>query len=153
MDLLPHSRLQIETAKSPKAVYYLMKFNVSPKRPGLFGQGDPNKDFWGEVDPAGFRVVPYIGYRNSFIPQITGRILDTGPTVVEIRMTLLRGVRVLMSVMLSMLLLLLLLGCFLRIWVLIPPVLFFMNICYWMPALNFWIQVKNAKKRLIEIIA
>ena len=58
MDLLPHSRLQVKTAKSPKAVYYLMKFNVSPKKPGLFGKGDPNKDFWGGGGPRGVSGCP-----------------------------------------------------------------------------------------------
>jgi hypothetical protein len=72
MQLLPYRRYELVSAKTQWEVEAAMRAAVEPKR--FFGFGAPPRPFEGEVGDGTFDVQRAISYRNSFLPQIRGKI-------------------------------------------------------------------------------
>ena len=77
---LPHHRFEITSPLSPSAALDALKAHVEPRR--LFRMVFPNpaneKRFQGEVGATTFEISRIIGYRNSFLPQLSGKIHGAG---------------------------------------------------------------------------
>lgn len=72
MPLLPYLRCELESSKTPSEVEEAMRWAVEPKRFLRFGGA--TRPFEGVVGDGAFDVRRIIGYRNSFLPQIRGKI-------------------------------------------------------------------------------
>lgn len=72
MQLLPYRRYELVSGKTRWEVEAEMRAAVEPKR--FFGLSAPTRPFEGEVGDSTFDVQRAINYRNSFRPQIRGKI-------------------------------------------------------------------------------
>jgi hypothetical protein len=72
MPLFPYKRYELVSTKTPWEVEAAMRSAVDPSR--FFGFGTPSRPFEGEVGDRKFDVRRAITYRNSFLPQIRGKI-------------------------------------------------------------------------------
>jgi hypothetical protein len=80
MRWLPFHRFEITSPLSLSAALDALKAHVEPRR--LFRMVFPNpaneKRFQGEVGADSFEISRIIGYRNSFLPQVSGKIHGAG---------------------------------------------------------------------------
>ncbi|MCB0083471.1 MAG: hypothetical protein KDE47_21165 [Caldilineaceae bacterium] len=83
--LLPYERIVIETALSPEQVQQELTEVIEPRRNRMTWRGvaHDHKAYEGAFDHNGFTVSRIIHYRNSFLPQLTGKIerTATGSTI------------------------------------------------------------------------
>ena len=87
MPLLPFDRFSIETSLTSDEVRNALASAAEPRKWFRFGPG--RCSFEGEVGIDSFRLRRIIGYRNSFLPDIRGRIMATnGGSTVEGTMSL-----------------------------------------------------------------
>jgi hypothetical protein len=93
---MPFWKSTFQTSLSPDQVADRLRALLRPRVgfwEGIEQSLDPQPDrppFRGEVSDRAFKMTRVIGYRNSFLPVLRGRIEDdaTGGSVVRIRMTL-----------------------------------------------------------------
>jgi hypothetical protein len=105
---VPQHRFEIQSPLSPTAAIEALKAHVEPRR--MFRVGFPSsandKRFQGEVGADGFSITRVIGYRNSFLPQVTGKVRAAGSrSVVDVEMRLFAPVIVLVIAIMAMMLL------------------------------------------------
>ncbi|HEX8695705.1 MAG TPA: hypothetical protein VF746_25040 [Longimicrobium sp.] len=87
MPLLPFERYELHSALPAAEAASRLAAAVEPER--RFRSGKAARAFEGEVGGAGFRIRRIIGYRNSFLPTIHGRIVpDAGGSRVRCTLTL-----------------------------------------------------------------
>ena len=72
---LPYQTLVLESAMTPTKVLERLKAAVAPVQ--WRRRGPSERPFEGTVDGTGFRIHRIIAYRNSFRPQLHGRIEPT----------------------------------------------------------------------------
>jgi len=72
MPLLPYRRYELVSTNAPSEVEAALRAAVEPERIWRFRAA--TRPFEGEVGDAVFDVRRTIGYRNSFLPQIRGKI-------------------------------------------------------------------------------
>jgi hypothetical protein len=104
----PHHRFEIQSALAPTAALDALKAHVEARR--MFRVGLPSskndKRFQGVVGADSFEITRVIGYRNSFLPQVSGKIRGAGSrSVVDVEMALFAPVIILLIVIMAMLLL------------------------------------------------
>jgi len=71
MKLWPYRRFVLQSPLSPDEVARVLRDSVDP-RPQW---DNPGRPFVGSVTPPEFRIHRAIGYRNSFLPRVVGRII------------------------------------------------------------------------------
>lgn len=80
----PHHRFEIQSKLSQTAAIEALKAHVEARR--LFRIGLPSsandKRFQGEVGLDSFSITRVIGYRNSFLPTVTGKVQAVGSRLV-----------------------------------------------------------------------
>ena len=89
MWFLPYRRFSIDTGLGHVETLERLRAMVAPSRwswGALFG-ARPDKPFTGEIDDARFNLSRVIRYRNSFLPQIRGRV-TAGAAGTEIKGTM-----------------------------------------------------------------
>jgi hypothetical protein len=98
--LFPYRRYELVSVKAPREVEAAMRAAVEPLR--FLGFGSPSRPFEGEIGDCVFTVQGAISYRNSFLPQIRGKI-TTAPegSRIWISMTLHPFVLVFMTIWLG----------------------------------------------------
>lgn len=74
--ILPVENYTIVTPLSKEEVYRRLALNIEPRKSYRFWSGPSAKEFEGEFSPDRFSIQRVIGYRNSFLPQITGTIIS-----------------------------------------------------------------------------
>ena len=74
MKLLPYRRVVLQSPLAPDEVARVLLDSVDPNP----RWGASNRPFAGSVTPPEFRIHRTISYRNSFLPQIVGRIAPDG---------------------------------------------------------------------------
>jgi hypothetical protein len=74
MPILPYERLTIETVLSIEEARRRLADAIEPKRLVRWPFSAPTKPFQGLITGDRFEMSRIIGYRNSFLPQITGQI-------------------------------------------------------------------------------
>jgi hypothetical protein len=74
MPILPYERLTIETTLSIEEAQQRLANVIEPKRTIRWLLSPPTKPFEGTITGDRFEMRRVIGYRNSFLPQITGQI-------------------------------------------------------------------------------
>jgi hypothetical protein len=104
----PHHRFEIQSPLSTSAAIEALKAHVEPRR--MFRVGLPSsandKRFQGDVGADSFNITRVIGYRNSFLPTVNGKIRDAGSrSTIDVEMQLHAVAIVLMIVISAMLLL------------------------------------------------
>lgn len=106
--LFPYREFQFETRLSPEEVGARLAAAVEPAR-WFFQFREPRRPFEGAVGSGEFRITRVIGYRNAFLPVVSGRVVATaGGSRVEGTMELHPAVEVFMTLWLGGVLL----GCF-----------------------------------------
>lgn len=105
---VPHHRFEIQSPLSPSAAIEALKAHVEARR--LFRVGFPSsandKRFQGDVGTDSFSIARVIGYRNSFLPTVTGKVQGAGSrSLISVEMQLHAIALVLMIVIGAMLLL------------------------------------------------
>lgn len=79
--LLPHLEDQINSKKTPEEVYMILKSVTDSRKDAFF----TNAEFTGQVQPLDFRIVPKLNYRNSFLPIVTGYVMENdGGTTIDL---------------------------------------------------------------------
>jgi hypothetical protein len=104
----PHHRFEIQSALAPAAALDALKAHVEARR--MFRVGLPSskndKRFQGVVGADGFQITRVIGYRNSFLPQVSGKIRGAGSrSVIDVEMALFAPVIILLIAIMAMMLL------------------------------------------------
>lgn len=74
--LLPYQTLVLESALTPTQALERLKAAVEPRQWAMRSR-HRERPFEGTVEGTGFRMQRTIGYRNSFVPQLHGRIEAT----------------------------------------------------------------------------
>ncbi|MBX9625886.1 MAG: hypothetical protein K2X82_18950 [Gemmataceae bacterium] len=77
MPLFPYRRFRLESPLPPAEVMARLAAAVEPVRWVRWPFEPPGRPFEGEVGPNEFRVTRVIRYRNSFRPDIEGRVVWT----------------------------------------------------------------------------
>jgi hypothetical protein len=104
MKYLPFEDFILTTPLTVHEVQKLLTEKVETMQGSLFGNSPKtNKPYRGEVTSESFRIYRIINYRNSFLPEITGRYKtnDNG-TQIQIKMRPNTGVLVFMSIWLGL---------------------------------------------------
>jgi hypothetical protein len=98
MKLLPYDSFVIQTADPlPKVVARLQAQVAAPPLFKWQVQGDPA--YFGRVGETEFKIFPRIGYRNSFVPIVCGKLVDEkAGAVAYVRMRLHLSVVIFMAV-------------------------------------------------------
>lgn len=79
--LLPQLKEQINSKRTPEEIYKILK-SVTDSRKVVFST---NAEFTGQVRPLDFRIVPKINYINSFLPIVTGYVMENdGGTTIDL---------------------------------------------------------------------
>jgi hypothetical protein len=86
MPLLPYQTFTLDTHLSVNETYARLRSVVEPRRRFRWSAGE-GRPFEGEVENDGFAITRIINYRNSFLPQIRGRVIPT-PTGARIEGTM-----------------------------------------------------------------
>lgn len=108
MKWTPHHRFEIQSPLSPSAAIEALKVHVEPRRMWRVGFPNPANDkrFQGDVGADSFSITRVIGYRNSFLPTVVGKVRGAGSrSVISVEMQLHALALVLMIVIGAMLLL------------------------------------------------
>lgn len=74
---IPHEKLKLETSLSKEEVLKRLSANIEEKNSKwnwFSGKSSSNIFFGGSLDETGFRVSRNISYKNSFLPEIEGKI-------------------------------------------------------------------------------
>ena len=87
MRILPYERLTIETALTIEEAQRRLAEAVEPRKYGRWSLKASSKPFEGSVTGEQFQISRVIGYRNSFLPRISGHIRQ-GPGGATIDLTL-----------------------------------------------------------------
>ncbi len=90
MVLLPYQRVSLRTQAPADVVLQRMAAEVEPRRwlRSSFSK-TPHRRFEGEITGDRFRLRRIIGYRNSFLPTVAGRVQSDGlATLLEATLTL-----------------------------------------------------------------
>lgn len=86
MKYLPYERITYKTNLSEQEVLTRLSGFVEPKK---FGLGrNPMKDYEGSINNNRFEISKVIQYRNSFLPQINGRIQNDDGTQIQVTLSL-----------------------------------------------------------------
>lgn len=100
MRILPYISEEYTTAMTPTELLDRLSQFVEPRQywaRSLFRKSR-SKAFEGELDIQGFKLRPIIGYRNSFIPQISGKVIAVeGGSKIQVEMSLHPFVKSLMT--------------------------------------------------------
>lgn len=105
--LFPYMEEQIDSGKTREEIYMILN-SVTDSRKFIWF---PNAEFSGKVSPFHFAITPVTGYRNSFLPLLTGTISakEVG-SVVDIVLQIHIAVRIFITVWTSGIFLFFLLG-------------------------------------------
>lgn len=88
MDLLPYEHFTIRTSLSEAEVHRRLADSIEPYQMLRWFWGN-HRPYQGSISADEFQVTRIIGYRNSFLPRISGRIgSDLGQTTIDIKMML-----------------------------------------------------------------
>jgi hypothetical protein len=77
----PHHRFEIASPLSPSAALDALKAHVEERamfRVGMWPSSKNDNRFQGVVTADGFEISRIIGYRNSFLPVVTGKVRGAG---------------------------------------------------------------------------
>ncbi len=105
---VPQHRFEIQSSLSPSAAIEALKGHVEARR--MLRVGFPSsandKRFQGVVGADDFQITRVIGYRNSFLPQVSGKVRGVGSrSVIDVEMALFAPVIILVIAIMAMLLL------------------------------------------------
>lgn len=93
--LLPYLEEQIDSEKSPEDIYMVLRSATDSRKAVLFA----NKEFIGQVHPLGFSIYPKVNGRNSFLPVLTGNVIENGGgTIINITLQMHILTRVIMII-------------------------------------------------------
>ena len=99
--LLPYLEEQIDSGKTPEEICMILK-SVTDSRMFVFAV-NANVEFFGQVHPLDFRIVPRINYRNSFLPVLAGNMTEKeGGTTIGITLQMQMVTRIFLAVWNSM---------------------------------------------------
>jgi hypothetical protein len=85
--LVPYEHVIIRTALSAEEAAWKVESVIEPERLFRWAYGADHKPYQGKMAGGRFTVRPILGYRNSFLPQIEGRIEpEVGGCKVEVTM-------------------------------------------------------------------
>lgn len=100
MKYLPFEKFVLTTQLSVDEVQQRLNEKVEHKQnPWLSRAPKTNKPYTGEITSETFRMYRIINYRNSFLPQISGRyIKNYNGTQIQIKMQLHTGVKIFMAI-------------------------------------------------------
>jgi len=102
---VPQHRFEIQSLLSAPAALEALRAHVEPRR--MFRVGLPSsandKRFQGVIDADSFNITRVIGYRNSFLPQVSGKVRTSGSrSVIDVQMALFAPVIVLVIAIAAM---------------------------------------------------
>lgn len=81
MKWVPQHRFEIQSPLAPKAALDALKAHVEERamfRVGMWPSSKNDTRFQGEITADGFSISRIIGYRNSFLPVVTGKVHGGG---------------------------------------------------------------------------
>jgi hypothetical protein len=101
--LFPHHEFRLESPLPPEEITVRLAATVEPRRRFRWLNWDGEKPFEGEVKADEFEIRRVTGYRNSFLPEVSGRVIPTAHgSRIEGRMRLHTAVAVFMVVWFGM---------------------------------------------------
>lgn len=147
-------RFEIQSVLSTAAALEALKAHVEPRR--MFRMNFPSsandKRFQGAVDGANFNITRVIGYRNSFLPQVTGTVRAAGSrSVVDVEMKLFAPVLILVVVIAAMLLLIIGAVAFEGDLAALASLLIMPPLAYGLVLWAFWFEAEKQERALREI--
>jgi hypothetical protein len=150
----PHHRFEIQSALSPSAAIAALKPLVEPRR--MFRIVLPNaaneRRFQGDVGADSFEISRIIGYRNSFLPLVSGRLHGAGSrSTISVEMKIHPLALVLMIVIAAAMLLVAGTLAFAGEALALIPVLVMPTLFYGIVLWAFWFEADKQERTLREI--
>jgi hypothetical protein len=106
---IPHHRFEIQSSLSSAAALDALRPHVEARRMfrvALLPSSANDKRFQGVVGADSFEITRIIGYRNSFLPQVSGAVRPSGSrSVIDVEMKLFAPVIILVLAIAALLLL------------------------------------------------
>ena len=151
---VPQHRFEIQSPLSPSAAIDALKAHVEARR--MFRIGFPSaandKRFQGVVAADSFQITRVIGYRNSFLPQVSGKIRGAGSrSMIEVEMALFAPVIVLVIAIMAMLLLIIGAVAFEGDLPALASLLIMPGLAYGAVLWAFWFEAEKQERGLREI--
>lgn len=149
MKWLPFHRFEIVSPLDRQAAVDAMKAHVEPENWFRFGGPRDNARFEGTIDGDGFHVRRIIGYRNSFLPVIDGKIhAGASGSRIEVQMRMFLFVYAFCAVWIVGVLTAVVAGGNVGLLISGPMLLFL----YAMTMIGFWIEAGKQERTLRTIL-
>ncbi|WP_158765423.1 hypothetical protein [Terricaulis silvestris] len=155
MKWTPYHRFEIQSALSPQAAIEALKAHVEERRMfrvGVFPNPANDKRFHGDVSADSFSISRITGYRNSFLPNVTGKVRGTGSrSTIDVEMKLHSLVVVLLIVIMAMLLLIVGAAAFAADAMGLVSLVLLPALAYGGVLWGFWFEAEKQERALREI--